>query len=1149
MSRTAIRDEVGQLLNQPGPAIGDAENLISLGLDSIRMMKLAGRWRKRGFDINFAQLAAEPTIERWYAALATEEVPAEVSTTPATEAASGDEFAPFPLAPMQHAYWIGRAQGQELGGVAAHLYVEFDGADVDATALEQAVERLVELHPMFRARFLPDGTQQILPAPVVPVFSVIDLRDEIADTVAQRLAQVRDEKTHQRMDVAQGQVLDIALTRLPSGASRLHVDVDMLAADAMSYRVAMTDLARLYAGEEIAPATYSYRRYRTEQPQADTAAHVRDRAWWHERLDDLPSAPVLPVLTASSDAAPHRTVRMHHWIDAAAKQRLHDSAHERGVTPAMALASVFAETIGGWSAESRFLLNLPLFHRDPVHPEIDRIVGDFTSSVLLDVDVRHPASVLDRALALQKSLHTNGSHAAYSGLEVLRDLGRQRGEQVLAPIVYTSALNLGELFDDRVTAAFGEPVWIVSQGPQVLLDAQVTEVGGGLLLNWDVRETAFGPGVVAAMFTHYKSAIERLTEGPAGWTAQATPQLPVDQLAVRNRVNATAGPTSGRCLHEGFFANAATDPDAPAVLWGELGEIGYGELARQSLALAGALRDRNVRAGDAVAVQLPKGPDQIVAALGILACGATYVPIGFDQPDARRARIFETADAVAAVGATADQFGDTGLPVVEIGAAISWPQPLARPVLIDPETPAYVLFTSGSTGTPKGVEVPHRAAMNTIDDLNDRFEVGSTDRALALSALEFDLSVYDIFGLLSAGGAVVTLDEESRADPAAWVELVRRQRVSVVNCVPGLLDMLLTAGGDELGSSLRTVLLGGDWVGADLPRRLARQVPGCRFAGLGGATETAIHSTVCEVLDPPADWPAVPYGTPLRNVACRVVDQRGNDCPDWVTGELWIGGRGVALGYRNDPARSAERFVPHDAQNWYRTGDLARYQSDGTLEFLGRADHRVKIRGYRVELGEVEGGLRSLPGVQAAVATLVGRRAPKLAAAVTMAQAEGGSAPLAAQLAELLPSYMVPSRIEILDRFPLTSNGKLDRKAIRALLEIEDEDGGFVAPRTELESALARIVGDVLARPRVGVADDFFSLGGDSVLATTVIARVRDWLDAPQAIVSDIFAARTVAALATRLADKDATAGRLDQVARIYLEIADMDEADLLADA
>ena len=1152
IGRDQIRVAVANELGCPAADIADNDDLIQLGLNSIRMMALAGGWRKRGADITFAELAASPTIDSWHGLLSGATEPLATEPTEPTEPA--DEHAPFPLATMQHAYWIGRTDEQELGGVAAHLYVEFDCGGLDPARLERAVSDLVAAHPMLRTRFLPDGTQQTMPEPGRPVFGIVDLRGQSSERAESALAELRDRKTHQRLAIEDGQVIDITLTlyqEAQENRGRLHLDIDMLAGDAMSYRVLVSDLAELYRGATLPPPGYSYRRYRTEH-QVDSAARERDRHWWQRRLSELPGAPELPTVPVGDKRKPHSTVRYDHWLAPEAKRRLVAGAHARGVTPAMALAAIFADTIGGWSAQDRFLLNVPLFHRESVHPDIDRVIGDFTSSVMLEVDVTENVSVADRARAIQHSMYESGSHSAYSGLEVLRDLGRYRGEPVLAPIVFTSALDLGELFAGNVIETFGEPVWIISQGPQVLLDAQVTEVRGGLLVNWDVRASAFPHGLIDAMFANFTEAVERIAEGDAGWEAEAAVRLPSAQAQVRAAINATDGPVSGRCLHQGFFEHAAAEPDAPAVLWGlgaSAGAWSYRELAEQSLAVAGALRDRGVGPGDAVAVQLPKGRDQVPAVLGILAAGGTYVPIGFDQPEARRAKILQTADVVAALTAEGAEMG-APIPCVSIDAARNHPTPLREPVFPATEEIAYEIFTSGSTGLPKGVDVPHSAAMNTIDAVNEWFAVDSADRVLALSALEFDASVYDVFGMFSVGGALVAVDSEEKAAATTWVELLRQHRVSILNCVPSMLDMILELGGDRLGDSLRAVTLGGDWVGADLARRLAKQVPGCRFAGLGGATETAIHNTICEVVgEPPAHWVTVPFGVPLRNVRCRVVSPSGRDCLDWVPGEFWVGGANVAAGYRNDPERTAERFVEHDGVRWYKTGDLARYWPDGTIEFLGRADHQVQIRGYRVELGEVESALRTIPGVRHAVATVVGASAPKLVAAIAGDPVEVGD--VTAAVANLLPGYMVPTRIAYFERFPLTPNGKLDRRAVAALLESEAPQAQDSAPRNDVEAALAEIVADVLGVNSVGVHHDFFALGGDSVLATTVIARVRDWLDVDHAVIADLFATRTVAGLAERLLGREAQRGtpeRLAVIACHYLEVAALTDEEVLAE-
>ncbi|MER6347257.1 amino acid adenylation domain-containing protein [Streptomyces sp. NPDC001595] len=1120
---------------------GEDDSLIAWGLDSITLMRIAGGWRRQGVRIGFAELAKEPTLRAWRTLLHAHlpdpgAQPAPRPAPPPAPAAPGE---PFPLAVMQHAYWIGRGEETTLGSVAAHLYVEFDGTGVDPDRLDTAVRALAERHAMLRARFTDDGRQQILPALTRPPTTVHDLRRMDEKSAAARLEELRQACSHARLDIEAGEVFAVRLSLLPEGRSRLHVDVDMLAADALSYRVLLSDLAALYDDPAAAlpPIRTGYPDYLAERAEVRRLSREQARDRWRRRVPELPSAPDLPLVPEAERADPTRVARRHHWLPPEEKHRLTARAHQHGLTPAMAVATAFAEVLAAFGGRHRFLLNVPMFDRRGSHPDVDLLVGDFTSSVLLDVDLTGDAPFAEHARRLQDRMHTDAAHADYSGVEVLRDLSRHRGEQVLAPVVFTSALNLGELFDAGVRRHFGEPVWIVSQGPQVLLDAQVTEVDGGLLVNWDVREDAFPAGLVDAMFAAFHGLVTRLGTDDTVWQTPVPALLPADQRAVRAAVNATDGPRGRLLLHEGFFARAAERPTAPALLWGTRGVLSYGELADRALRVAAALGARGVRPGDTVAVGLPKGPDQITAVLGALAAGAAYVPIGVDQPPARRDRIRATAGFTVALTDGRPFDGADALPVAEALRHA----PLPGPVPGTAEDIAYVLFTSGSTGEPKGVEVPHRPAVNTLDDLTARFAVGPGDRCLALSALDFDLSVYDVFGLLGTGGAVVLVDEDDRREARRWVDLVHAHGVTVVNCVPALLDMLLLATGPGELAGLRVVLLGGDWVGTDLPARLAERAPGCRFAGLGGTTETAIHSTVCEVTGGhvPAHWRAVPYGTPLRNVRCRVVDGRGRDCPDWVPGELWIGGDGVARGYRGDPARTAERFVERDGVRWYRTGDLARYWPDGTLEFLGRRDHQVKVRGFRIELGEVEAALARHPAVRWAVAGLTGEPGVQLAAAVAAGAAVTEEA-LRDWVRRALPPHMVPARIAVTEELPLTANGKLDRRAVRELWEAAAGEAAHRAPGTALETVVARVWADVLGVDRVGLDDGFFALGGDSVLATVIVARLRAALDTSEVSVRSLFAGLTAGGMAERLAAGERTPGRLEQVAAIQLEIEGM---------
>ena len=1154
VSAGSIRGEVAELLGVGVDAIDPGSDLVGQGLDSIRMMTLAGRWRRLGFAVDFATLAGVPTIKAWSDLLSDPSGVAVVGERDAQKPRSAEpSYEPFPLAPMQHAMWVGRQRHQRLGGVAGHLYVEFDDGEIDPERLQAATTELALRHPMLRVQFLPDGTQRIRPAaecPNLPV-AVHDLRGLEPGLVDQRLAEIQAAKSHQQPDDA---VFELAVSLLPGRRSRLHVDLDMQAADGMSYRTLMADLAAFYQGRQLPDLEYSYPEYRrtiASQEPGQKPCRDADRDWWAERIPQLPDPPALPQ--APGQPTTPKSSRRLHWLDPTTRDALFANARSRGVTPAMMFAAAFAHTLACWSSNSRFLLNVPLFGREPLHPDVESLVGDFTSSLLLDVDLTGTTTAASRAQAVQDAMRSAAAHSSYPGLSVLRDLARYRGAPVLAPVVFTSALGLGELFCADVTEAFGTPGWIISQGPQVSLDAQVTEFDGGVLVNWDVREDVFPPGVIDAMFAHHVDELLRLTSAD-DWDAPDPPALPATQRAIRDIVNNRAAAPSREALHDSFFRRAGQQPDASAV-FSSSGDLTYAQLRNQALTLAAALHANGIRAGDTVAVMGPKTAEQVPALLGILAAGAVYLPIGVDQPRERAEKII--------------QAGQVNLALVCGGQPLSLPVPALtiadvlrnapidgeiQPATTDPDDLAYVLFTSGSTGQPKGVEVSHDAAMNTVEFIGRHFGIGPADRCLALSTLEGDISVMDVFVTLRTGGAIVVVDEAQRRDPDAWARLIDTRHVTVLHFMPGWLEMLVEVGAGRL-SSVRVVPTGGDWVRPEVARRLWTDAPELRFAGLGGATETAVHNTIFEIhpkVELPADCTALPYGAPLPNNACRVVNDRGADCPDWVVGELWVSGRGIARGYRGRPDLTAERFVVHDSRTWYRTGDLARYWPDGTLEFVGRADHRVKLSGYRVELGEVEAALRQIPGVAIAVAALTPTPggADILAAAVRTDDAQLTAEGVREAMTELVPAQMIPRHVSLLQQIPFTPGGKIDRRFVEGHLAAAVTglaQPGHRAPSTPLESALAAIVGDVLGVESVGVGDDFFALGGDSVLATQTVARIRAWLDTPDVMVADIFAARTVADLAGLLDRREREPGRLDQVAELYLEVIQMEAAHVVS--
>ncbi|MCK6549924.1 amino acid adenylation domain-containing protein [Myxococcota bacterium] len=503
------------------------------------------------------------------------------------------------------------------------------------------------------------------------------------------------------------------------------------------------------------------------------------------------------------------------------------------------------------------------------------------------------------------------------------------------------------------------------------------------------------------------------------------------------------------------------------------------------------------------------------------------MPIAPTQPDDRIRYIVENTGARAVL--TDPSFTERaawpeGVAVLGVAPTPFADQPAGHLAAEQAPTDlAYVIFTSGSTGRPKGVMIDHRGALNTCVDVNARYRVKPGDHLFGISDLGFDLSVWDIFGAIAAGATLVLPDEAGTRDPSHWLELMKAHHVSVWSSVPALMMMLVEyvrgAEGAELPESLRLVMMSGDWIPLEAPTELWRLRPGVEVMSLGGATEASIWSNDFPITRIDPSWKSIPYGKPLVNQTFHVLDQHGLDAPTWVPGQLYIGGIGVALGYYGDPEKTAAKFVAHPrtGERLYFTGDLGRYYPDGNLEFLGREDLQVKIHGHRIELGEIESVLRDHPSLREAVVFPHEVRAGDRQLVGYVVVVDGEERPsvdaLREHLAKKLPSHMVPRFFVFLDRLPLSSNGKVDRKALPA------PDLGArkkKAPKNELERRIHAVWARSLPAAEIGVDESFFDLGGDSQLAVRLMLELREALGR-EVPIRALFEAPTIEGIATKL--------------------------------
>ncbi len=434
------------------------------------------------------------------------------------------------------------------------------------------------------------------------------------------------------------------------------------------------------------------------------------------------------------------------------------------------------------------------------------------------------------------------------------------------------------------------------------------------------------------------------------------------------------------CIHSAVFAQAAKTPTATALISrnadGSYNYKTYAEISENALRIAASLKVAGVKTNGLVAIVLPKGMNQVFCTLGIQAIGAAYVPVGIHQPMERMHKIFDAAKISAVITDTAHaeqiRKENPAWNVIEIDDALqSVPMPLDE-IIEDSSLLAYIIFTSGTTGVPKGVMISHRGASNTIRDINKRFNITANDACMALSELDFDLSVYDVFGMLSLGGRVIVLSEETKKEANIWKQIASDQKVTLWNSVPALFEMFTIVAGDKAKDiPLKTVMLSGDWIPLPLFETTKKHWPTSRFISLGGATEVSIWSVWYEVHELQPDWKSIPYGKALLNQKIKVMDENGKECAIGEAGELWIGGVGVAEGYLNQPELTQERFPFENGERWYRTGDKVRMMPDGNSEFLGRLDTQIKLGGYRIELGEIENVIKKKSSVLNAAAVVV----------------------------------------------------------------------------------------------------------------------------------------------------------------------------------
>jgi amino acid adenylation domain-containing protein len=891
-------------------------------------------------------------------------------------------------------------------------------------------------------------------------------------------------------------------------------------------------------------------------------------AYWRDRLAGR--LPVLDLPTRGPRPARHtfngaeKTWR----LGSETILKLKRLSQREGATLFMMLLAAFKTLLYRYTAQTDLLVGVPIANRN--RAEVEGLIGLFVNTIVLRTDLSDDPTFLQLLARVREA--ALGAYAnqdlpfekLVEELQPERDLSRTPIFQVMF-VMQNNPMPVLKMEDVTI-----EPMVIEGATSKFDLTLSIMEEADGGLSGWmEYNSNLFDRPMIDEMIGHYHTLLKGIMADPA----EKVSRLPILTEDERRRLlygfNETAIDYDlDWGVHQLFQAQAARTPDAIAVAFEEQ-EVTYRGLNHKASQLARYLNGIGVGANTLVGISMERSVEMIVAILGVLKAGGAYVPLDPTYPQDRLAFMAEDTEARILLTQSHIVAGLTNLRLTPICLDTEWDVIVAanehapaeiedRGQNISAERPAYVIYTSGSTGQPKGVIAPHRAVTNMILWMQTAYQMTPQDRLLQKTSFSFDASAWEFFWPLVVGAKLVVARPYAEKDGAYLVESLKERQITFLQLVPSLLKLLVEQEGLDGCASLSHVFCGGEALPGRVCERFFERLPDTKLTNVYGPTETTMHVTVYECSKEMGEGIA-PIGRPVGNTEIYIADGHLQPVPIGVAGEALIGGSQVANGYLNRASLTATRFIPDphgksEGRVLYRTGDLARYRPDGNIEFLGRIDHQVKLRGYRIEIGEIESVLRQHASVsEAVVITREDTPGDKCLVAYVVAKADqsikvGG---LRGHLSEKLPEYMLPSAFVLLDRLPLMTNGKVNRQALPPPdYSIRQLDQEYVAPRNEVEATVAGIFAEVLGVDQVGAEDNFFSLGGHSLLAMQVLLLILEKLEV-ELPVQTLFERPTVGAVSRFIASDGSgwaeSPGPITRVNRLVEEEL-LERLDRLAD-
>jgi amino acid adenylation domain-containing protein len=1050
-----------------------------------------------------------------------------------------------PLSFSQERLWFLEQMDPDSGLYNLPAILPLRGA-VNPGLVEATLREIVVRHTALRTRFVvKDGSPyQVIADDASDAldFLAIDLRGAAAPATPAHLSQAVNDEIWEPFNLATGPVLRARLFLQRNNENFLLVVLHHIVSDGWSINLFTKEFNALYESAKsgnlasLPPVPQQYVDYAIAQRQSLEGDRLESLlSYWRKQLEDAPSLADLPLDRPRPARQSFKGALHPFKVSRSALQNLRSLCRECGVVPFMVLLCTFKTLLFRYTNQSKIVVGTPIANRN--RSELETVIGFFTNTLVLCSSVTPEMTFRELLAQVRDTTLGAYEHQELPFEKLVSELqpARSLSHNPLFQVMFTFQNAPGEKASAREAASLlEEPANVLSldfKFSKFDLTLAMTETTDGLSAVFEYATDLFEAATIERMATHFVKVLEHVLQNPDEQLAAFSFLSPSERTLILDQWNETRRDWPEILpLHARFERCVRETPNAEAVKFRDTA-LSYAELDRRANAVARLLRNQGVDRGSIVGICLPRSVEMVTGLLAILKAGAAYMPIEPDYPEARVAYMLQDAKAgcVLTISECVPLLSKHDINAVNVIALDNLNDRLdagegdasAPPVSLTPTDLAYVLFTSGSTGQPKGVMVSHGAIDNRLQWMQEAYNLGPGDRVMQKTPYTFDVSVWEFFWTLSTGACLVVAEPERHKESLYLVDLIKKERVTCLHFVPSMLQLFLHE--DLTGcDSLKRIICSGEALNVEQCRKL-QALSGVSAHNLYGPTEAAVDVTYWDCAEWHDQYISVPIGRPISNTQIYILNERFQPTPIGVPGDLYIGGHNLAEGYLNKPELTARQFVPSpfaEGARLYKTGDLARFRSDGNIEYIGRRDSQVKLRGLRIELGEIESVLRQYAGITEA-AVIVRRfddHDERLTAYVVPVSADVSVdvSAISAFIAKKLPSYMVPATITAIPELPLTPNGKLDRKRLPEPAAVRAAEPSV--PASDIERELLAIWRKYLKTEALNTNDDFFAMGGHSILATLVINSVNGQyhLNAPVRL---LFENPTVKTLAKALSD------------------------------